>query len=139
MPEERYKGSDRRRYERHELGVGNVVGISYGGLDYEGVIVDISMGGLRIRMTERAPLIEDDFTLMHDLAGPLQARQSWSRGTSMGIEFHMAEDSELSRSLRCVQILLDGDGYGEDADDADDDDAAEEARQQVRAKASALG
>jgi hypothetical protein len=73
---------------------------------------------------------------MHDLAGPLQARQSWSRGTSMGIEFHMAEDSELSRSLRCVQILLDGDGYDEDADDGD---AAEEARQQVRAKASALG
>jgi len=138
MPEERYKGSDRRRYERHELEVGNVVGFSHGGLDYEGVIVDISMGGLRIRMIERAPLIEDDFTLMHDLAGPLQARQSWSRGTSMGIEFHMAEDSELSRSLRCVQILLDGDGdgYGEDADDGD---AAEEARQQVRTKASALG
>jgi hypothetical protein len=137
MPVESYKGSDRRRYERHELEVGNVVGFSHGGLDYEGIIVDISMGGLRIRMTERAPLIEGDFTLMHDLAGPLQAKQSWSRGTSMGVEFHMAEDSELSRSLRCVQILLDGDGKG--ADDGDAADAAEEARQQVRTKASAFG
>ena len=52
----------------------------------------------------------------------------------------MAEDSELSRSLRCVQILLDGDGDGDgDGEDADDGDAAEEARQQVRTKASALG
>jgi hypothetical protein len=104
------QGSDRRRHARHKLGVGNVVGFSRDGLEYEGVIVDISMGGLRLRMTERAPLIEDDFTLMHERAGPLQVRQSWCRGTAMGIEFAVADDSELARSLRCVQILLDGSG-----------------------------
>lgn len=128
MSDENFECSDRRRHARHKLEVGNVVGFSCGGLEYEGVIVDISMGGLRLRMTERAPVIEGDFTLMHDLAGPLQARQSWNRGTSMGIEFHMADDSELARSLRCVQILLDGSGK-----------STSESEPQVGAKKSALG
>lgn len=134
MPEGHIQGSDRRRHARHKLEVGNVVGFSRDGLEYEGVIVDISMGGLRLRMTERAPSIEDDFTLMHERAGPLQVRQSWCRGTSMGIEFVAAEDSELARSLRCVQILLDGSGDG-------DTDAADTAEPQPRVgtKKRALG
>jgi hypothetical protein len=136
MTEEPIKGADRRHHARHKLETGNIVGFSRDGLEYEGIIVDISMGGLRLRMTERAPSIDGHFTLMHERAGPLQVRQSWCQGTSMGIEFVAAEDSELARSLRCVQILLDGNGEtGGDTDAADN----AEPRSEAGAKTRALG
>ena len=65
MTEEPIKGADRRLHARHKLEIGNIVGFSRDGLEYEGIIVDISMGGLRLRMTERAPSIDGHFTLMH--------------------------------------------------------------------------
>ena len=104
--------SDRRRHPRYSVEIGNLVGFSYDGDNYEGVISDISFGGMCIRATEALPVIEDSFTLMHGVAGPLQVRQSWCKGSAMGIEFNHAKDSDLARSLRCVQILLNGESDG---------------------------
>jgi hypothetical protein len=52
----------------------------------------------------------------------------------MGIEFAVADDSELARSLRCVQILLDGSGDS----DTDATDRAEP-KPEVGIKTRALG
>ena len=100
-------GADRRTDPRFGVEIGAVVGFSHNDRNFEGVIVDISLGGMRFRMTAPPPVIEDDFTVMHPQAGALQVRQSWIKGSAMGVEFAMPHDSRLARSLRCVQLLLD--------------------------------
>ncbi|MDX1402101.1 MAG: PilZ domain-containing protein [Kiloniellales bacterium] len=106
---------ERRRHPRFPVEVGAIVGFSHNGNGLEGVIVDLSMGGLQLRFTEPLPKIEGIFTIAHGLAGPLQVHQTWVRGTTMGVSFDMPEDSALSRELRCVQLLLDNPSI----DDAD--------------------
>jgi hypothetical protein len=106
MDKQKSSGLDRRRHPRYHVEVGNLVGFSSDGAEFEGVISDISFGGMRIRATEALPVIEGSFTLMHSAAGPLQVQQSWCKGSAMGVEFTITKDSDLVRSLRCVQILL---------------------------------
>ena len=106
MTERKSFSRDRRRHPRYAVEVGNLVGFHHAGVDFEGVVADISFGGMCVRSTKALPTIEGSFTVMHAVAGPLQVQQSWRKGSAMGVEFQQVADSDLARSLRCVQILI---------------------------------
>ena len=72
-------GVDRRTDPRYSVEIGAVVGFSHDSSDFEGVIVDISLGGMRLRMTTPPPVIEDEFTVMHPQAGALQGKRDGRR------------------------------------------------------------
>ena len=109
---EHAKAEERRNHERYALEVGNLVTISDDGKAYEGVIVDISLGGMCVRFLEAAPALVGVFSLQQTCGSDLLARQSWIRGSAMGVEFAMEEDSELARTLKCVQVVVNATSEG---------------------------
>lgn len=98
---------ERRREPRFRIEPGPWLKVFHDGLKWDGVLVDLSLGGMRLHLEEEAPAIADNLTVTHSLAGTLRMRQSWANGAAMGLQFDMPTDSKLARELRCVQLLLD--------------------------------
>ncbi len=107
-------GRERRSTERFTGADHHRVVIIAGGRSYDCVIEDVSRGGLRLRLTEPAPLA-GQMVVEHVAAGFFRAKRVWARGNEMAIAFanETGEGDALAHTLRIVRILMAGAEPGE--------------------------
>jgi len=110
------EGSDRRRWDRYSPDGPTSVTVASGGQAFDCELLDLSLGGARLRIDVDLP--DDlDVVLQHRVAGLFFASQTWRRGNEIGVRFRVPAQTR-EHALQCATVLL----YG-DADDALDQPA----------------
>lgn len=102
------ESGDRRRWERYPPDGRTSVTLAAGGHAVAGELLDLSLGGARLRLAEDLPE-DDDVVLRHRVAGPFRASPSWRRGDEVGLRFHVPAQTR-EHALQCAAVLLYGDG-----------------------------
>lgn len=74
-------------------------------------IVDVSLGGAKLRFDEDAPE-GTDFALSHPDSAPVNCVEVWRRHREVGIEFDFSEDSLGLISL-CLRNMIDVDAQSD--------------------------
>lgn len=97
---------ERRRSQRFRVENMQPLTLLAGARSYPCAVQDISRGGLRLTLEEPAPLASE-VALEHPSAGLFRGRRMWSKGHQIGLNFDTA-GSDLTRTLRCVQMVIDG-------------------------------
>lgn len=108
------KGSDRRQWERYSPDGQTSVTLASGGQAYGCELLDLSLGGARLRVDPGIPA-DRDVVLQHQLAGLFFGSPSWRQGNEMGIRFRVPAQTR-EHALQCATVLL----YGDDDMPAED-------------------
>jgi hypothetical protein len=99
--------SDRRQWERYPPDGQTSVTLAAGGRAIACELLDLSLGGARLRMAQTLP--EDcDLVLQHRVAGLFFAAPAWRRGDEVGLQFRSPVESR-EHALQCAAVLLYGD------------------------------
>lgn len=101
-------GSDRRRWERYPPDGQTSVTLASGGHAVECELLDLSLGGARLRIADDLPG-DDEVVLRHRVAGRFLASQSWRRGDEVGLRFRVPAQTR-EHAFQCAAVLLYGDG-----------------------------
>lgn len=96
--------TNRRKWDRYPPDGRTSVRLAAGGRAVDGELLDLSLGGARIRLAGELP--EDrDLILQHRLGGIFLASQMWRRGDEMGVRFRVQEQTR-EHALQCATMLL---------------------------------
>jgi len=112
--ETRPRGVERRRWPRHVVTDRTSVTVSVDGRDRTGEIIDISPGGVRLRLPDTIPA-GAPVSLRHDVAGGFAGKCVWSSPAALGVKFREA-GRRLEQMLKCVCVMLHPDRPAESAD-----------------------
>lgn len=105
--EEKAERIDRRQWERYPPDGQTSVTLAAGGRVFDCELLDLSLGGARLRVTADLPE-EGDVVLQHRVAGLFSAAPAWRRGDELGLQFSTrVQDRE--HALQCAAVLLYGD------------------------------
>jgi hypothetical protein len=96
--------AERRHWPRHELEEPPILTVLADGRSYDCQVIDLSLGGARLRFTGDKPR-HGEFTLQHHTAGDLRCKRTWRRNGVAGIAFH-DPDRMLERLLQCICLML---------------------------------
>lgn len=101
------KGSDRRQWERYSPDGHTSVTLATGGRAYGCELLDLSLGGARLRVDPGVPA-DRDIVLQHEMAGLFFGSPSWRQGDEMGVRFRVPAQTR-EHALQCATVLLYGD------------------------------
>ncbi len=101
------EASDRRQWDRYSPDGHTSVTLASGGSAYGCELLDLSLGGARLRVDPGVPA-DRDVVLQHQMAGLFFASPSWRRGNEMGIRFRVPAQTR-EHALQCATVLLYGD------------------------------
>ncbi len=99
--------ADRRQWERYPPDGQTSVTLASGGRAFPCELLDLSLGGARLKLA--ADLPEDgDVVLQHHVAGLFFASPAWRRAGEIGLRFRSPVQSR-EHALQCAAVLLYGD------------------------------
>jgi hypothetical protein len=99
--------ADRRRWDRFSPDGQTSVTLAAGGRTYDCELLDLSLGGARLRVGEPMP-DDDNVVLQHRVGGLFFASATWRRGDEIGVRFRVPEQTR-EHALQCASVLLYGD------------------------------
>lgn len=99
--------TDRRKWDRYLPDGQTSVTLAAGGRAFDCELLDLSLGGARLRMDADLP-DDGDVVLQHRVAGLFLASRTWSRGNEIGIRFRVPAQTR-EHALQCATVLLYGD------------------------------
>lgn len=100
--------ADRRQWERYPPDGQTSVTLASGGQAFACELLDLSLGGARLRIA--ADLPEDgDVVLQHRVAGLFFASPAWRREDQIGLRF-LSPVQSREHALQCAAVLLYADG-----------------------------
>lgn len=99
--------ADRRQWDRYSPDGQTSVTLAAGGRTYDCELVDLSLGGARLRVDEDLP-DESSVVLLHRVGGIFFASTTWRRGNEIGIRFGVPAQTR-EHALQCAAVLLHGD------------------------------
>lgn len=102
--EEKAGRVERRHWERYPPDGRTSVTLAAGGRVFGCELLDLSLGGARLRVPEMLP-DDDDLVLQHRVAGLFPAAPAWRRGNELGLEFR-TNVQEREHALQCAAVLL---------------------------------
>ena len=99
--------AERRQWERYPPDGQTSVTLAAGGRVFDCELLDLSLGGARLRVAEGLP--EDrGLVLQHRVAGLFFGAPAWRRGNELGLQFWVRVQSR-EHALQCAAVLLHGD------------------------------
>ncbi|MGH6912840.1 MAG: PilZ domain-containing protein [Geminicoccales bacterium] len=99
--------TDRRKWDRYSPDGETSVTLAAGGRAFGCELLDLSLGGARLRIDADLP-DDRDVVLQHRVAGLFFASQTWRRGNELGVRFRVASQTR-EHALQCATVLLYGD------------------------------
>lgn len=98
---------DRRQWDRYAPDAETSVTLAAGGRTFDCELLDLSLGGARLRVVEDFP--EDgSVVLQHRIGGLFFACPTWRQGSEIGIRFRVPAQTR-EHALQCATVLLYGD------------------------------
>ncbi len=98
------RDGDRRRWDRYAPDVETSVTLASGGQTFDCALLDLSLGGARLRVVEDLP-DDGSVVLQHPVAGLFFACQTWRQGGEIGIRFRIPAQTR-EHALQCAAVLL---------------------------------
>lgn len=99
--------TDRRRWDRYSPDGQTSVTLASGGCAFDCELLDLSLGGARLRIDGDLP-DDRDVVLQHRVAGLFFASQTWRHGNEVGVRFRVPAQTR-EHALQCATVLLYGD------------------------------
>lgn len=99
--------AERRQWERYNPDGPTSVTLATGGRAYGGELLDLSLGGARLRVDDDFP-DEGGIVIQHRVGGLFFGSPTWRRGNEIGVRFRVP-DQTREHALQCATVLLYGD------------------------------